>query len=153
MPKPHILSYTGFRKLRGQQKKPLLIYLDEKQFAKLVNGSNFGKGKPSAKGIIFTLAKLPLTPGGFLEISAPHGRGPYIAARGVMRINEGTDGAGCAPVLTSDGIIVCKGGCLQGACGLALAPVSIWLRAAARGAARMIGRISTTVQSGGCGCK
>ncbi len=152
MPKPDILSYTGFRKLRGQQKKPLLIYLDEKQFAKLVNGSKFGKGKPSAKGIIFTLAKLPLTPGGFLEISAPDGRGPYIDAKGVMRINQGA-AADCQPVYTSDGIIVCEGSCSEGTCGLAFAPVSIWLLAAAKGAAKkMIGRIKTTVQSGGCGC-
>jgi hypothetical protein len=151
MPKPDILSFSELKKLRGQQKKPLVVYLDEKQFKSLVSGSKPETGKPNPRGITITLAKLPLMPGGFIEITAPGGKGPFIDTNGVIRarrISGGTDE--CAPVLSPDGIIECKGSCGAGtSCGLAFAPVTVALF---RTSARM-GRLSTTVQLGGCGCR
>jgi hypothetical protein len=151
MPKPDILSFSEFKKLRGQQKKPLVVYFDEKQFKKLVSGSKPEKGEPNPRGVTITLAKLPMMPGGFVEISAPDGKGPFIDTNGVIRarrISGETDE--CAAVL-SGGIIVCKGSCGTGtSCGLAFAPVEVALFPTS---ARLAGRLSTTVQSGGCGCR
>jgi hypothetical protein len=151
MPKPVVLSFSELMKLRGQQKKPLIVYLDEKQLTRLVSGSKAEKANPNPRGVTITLAKLPAMPGGFVEISAPGGKGPFIDANGVIRarrISGATDG--CAPVLTPDGIIVCKGSCAKGtSCGLAFAPVAVDLF---RTSARM-GGLSTTVQAGGCGCR
>src|SRR5438876_517260 len=127
MPKPNVLSFSELKKLRGQQKKPLIAYLDEKQLKSLVSGSK--KGNPNPRGVTITLAKLPTMPGGFVEISAPGGKGPFIDTNGVIRarrISGGTDG--CAPVLSPDGIAVCKGSCGTGtSCGLAFAPVTVGL--------------------------
>jgi hypothetical protein len=151
MPKPNILSFSEFKKLRGQQKKPLVVYLDEKQFKNLVSGSKPETGKPNPRGVTITLAKLPLMPGGFVEITAPGGKGPFIDTNGVIRarrISGETDG--CDPVL-SGGIIVCKGSCGTGtSCKLAFAPVTVALFATS---ARMAGGLSTTVLRGGCGCR
>jgi hypothetical protein len=152
MPKPDILSFSELKKLRGQQKKPLVVYLDEKQFKTLVSGSKPETGKPNSRGVTITLAKLPLMPGGFVEVTAPGGKGPFIDTNGVIRaqrISGETDA--CAPVLTSDGIIVCKGSCGTGtSCGLAFAPATVALFSTS---ARRAGRLSTTVQIGGCGCR
>ena len=38
MPKPVVLNFSELKKLRGQQKKPLIVYLDEKQLTSLVSG-------------------------------------------------------------------------------------------------------------------
>ena len=151
MQKPVVLSFSELKKLRGQQKKPLIVYLDEKQLTSLVSGSKAEKGRPNPRGVTISLAKLPAMPGGFVEISAPGGKGPFIDTNGVIRarrVSGGTDE--CAPVLSPDGIIECKGSCGTGtSCGLAFAPVTIALfRTSAR-----IGRLSTTVQIGGCGCR
>jgi len=150
MSKPVVLSFSELIKLRGQQKKPLLVYLDEKQLTSLVSGSKAGKGNSNPRSVTIALAKLPTMPGGFVEISAPGGKGPYIDTKGVIRarrISGGTDE--CAPVLSPDGIIVCEGSCGAGtSCGLAFAPVTVALF---RTSARMA-RLSTTVQIGGCGC-
>lgn len=151
MPKPNILSFSEFKKLRGQQKRPLVVYLDEKQFKNLVSESKPEKGTPNPRGVTITLAKLPLMPGGFVEITAPGGKGPFIDTNGVIRarrISGETDA--CDPVL-SGGIIVCKGSCGTGtSCGLAFAPVTVALFSTS---ARPAGRLSTTVQRGGCGCR
>ena len=150
MPKP-ILSFSEFKKLRGQQKNPLVVYLNEKQFKNLVSGSKPEKGKPNPRGVTITLAKLPLMLGGFVEIAAPGGKGPFIDTNGVIRarrISGETDA--CDPVF-SGGIIVCKGSCGTGtSCGLAFAPVTVALFPTS---ARLAGRLSTTVQRGGCGCR
>jgi hypothetical protein len=151
MPKPVVLTFSELKKLRGQQKKPLIVYLDEKQLTRLVSGSKAEQGNPHPRAVTISLAKLPTMSGGFVEISAPGGKGPYIDANGVIRarrISGGTDE--CAPVLSPDGIIECKGSCGTGtSCGLAFAPVTVaLLRTSAR-----IGRLSTTVQTGGCGCR
>ena len=148
MSKPVVLSLSELKKLRGQQKKPLIVYLDEKQLMRLVSGSKAAKGNPNPRGVTITLAKLPATPGGFVEISAPGGKGPYIDAKGAIRAQRVSED-GCTAVL-SGGIIVCSGSCGTGtACGLAFAPFPVALF---RTSARM-GGLSTTVQSGGCGCR
>ena len=150
MPKPVVLSFSELKKLRGQQKRPLIVYLDEKQLTSLVSGSKAAKGDPNRRGVTITLAKLPTMPGGFVEISAPGGKGPYIDAKGAIRAQRISEGDECAPVLSPDGIIVCSGSCGTGtSCGLAFAPVTVALF---RTSARM-GRLSTTVQTGGCGCR
>jgi hypothetical protein len=152
MPKPDILSLSEFKKLRGQQKKPLVVYLDEKQFKNLVSGSKPETGKPNSRGVTITLAKLPLMPGGFVEITAPGGKGPFIDTNGVIRarrISGETDE--CAPVLSPDGIALCQGSCGAGtSCKLAFAPVTVALF---RTSTRLAGGLSTTVLRGGCGCR
>lgn len=152
MPKPDILSFSEFKKLRGQQKKPLVVYLDKKQFKKLVSSSKPVKGKPDPRGVTVTLVKMPLMPGGFVEISAPGGKGPFIDTNGVIRARRISGGtAACDPVLSDGGIIECKGQCGTGSsCGLAYAPVTVALFASS---ARLAGGLSTTVLSGGCGCR
>jgi hypothetical protein len=149
MPKPNVLSFSELKKLRGQQKKPVIAYLDEKQLKSLVSGSK--KGKPNPRGVTITLAKLPAMPGGFVEISAPGGKGPFIDSNGVIRARRISGGTGgCAPEFSPDGIIVCKGSCgTDTSCGLAFAPVTVGLF---RTSARMAG-LSTTLQTGGCGCR
>src|SRR5262245_16302038 len=151
MPKPVVLSLSELKKLRGQQKKPLIVYLDEKQLTRFVSGSKAAKGNPNPRGVTIALAKLPTMPGGFVEISAPGGKGPYIDANGVIRARRISGGSDeCAPVLSPDGIIVCDGSCGTGtSCGLAFAPVPVALL---RTSAKM-GGLSTTVQIGGCGCR
>ena len=150
MPKPVVLGFSELKKLRGQQKKPLIVYLDEKQLTRFVSGSKAEKGRPNPRGVTIALAKLPTMPGGFVEISAPGGKGPYIDAKGVIRARRISEGDECAPVLSPDGIIVCSGSCGTGtSCGLAFAPFPVALF---RTSARM-GGLSTTVQIGGCGCR
>ena len=149
VPKPVVLSFSELKKLRGQQKKPLIVYLDEKQLTSLVSRSKAEKGNPNPRGVTITLAKLPTMPGSFVEISAPGGKGPYIDTNGVIRARRISGEDGCAPVLSPDGIIECKGSCGTGtSCGLAFAPVTVALF---RTSATMRG-LSTTVQTGGCGC-
>jgi hypothetical protein len=145
MPKPEILSFSEFKKLRGQQKKPLVVYLDEKQFKKLVSGSKFEKGKPNPRGVTITLVLLKS--GGFIEISAPGGKGPFIDTNGALRARPCT-GDPCAPVLKG-GIIVCEGSCGTGtSCGLAFAPATVALFRTSAGITVPLPK----PPSSGCGC-
>ncbi len=147
MRKPEIHSLSEFRKLRGQQKRPLFVYLDEKQFKKLLSGSKFRKGKVNPGGI--TISLISLESGGFLQISAPGGKGPFIDTDGAIRAKPcPPDQSPCAAVLKG-GIIVCEGSCGAGSsCGLAFAPGRVAMFRTATG-------ISVPVPNppkGGCGC-
>ena len=71
MQKPEILSLGEFRKLKGKQGKPLIVYFDETQWRNLTKGIRLAEGKPSRKGARVSLSTVPGTPGGFVGISCP----------------------------------------------------------------------------------
>jgi hypothetical protein len=151
MPQPRILTFGEFRKLRGAQKKPLIVYQDENRFTNLFRGVAPKKGKPGRNGVTFTLTTLPLMRGGFVEISAPGGKGPYIDSNGALRARKpgATDGGGCTVVWK--GIFVCEGSCSAGqSCGLAVMSQPVVLARVA--GPNFPGGLTGTVVSCGCGC-
>ena len=147
MTKPEILSLSEFKKLRGQQKRPLLVYLTETQFKKLLSGSKFGKGKLKPGGV--TIGLISLESGGFLQISAPGGKGPFIGTNGALLAKPcPPEETPCAQVLKG-GIIVCEGSCATGtSCRLAFAPSTVAFFGTATGITVPI----PTPPTGGCGC-
>jgi hypothetical protein len=147
MTKPEILSLGEFKKLRGQQKRPLLVYLAENQFKKLLSGSKFRKGKLKPGGV--TIALISLESGGFLQISAPGGKGPFIGTNGALLAKPcPPEETPCAAV-PKGGIIVCEGSCGTGSsCGLAFAPSTVALFRTATGITVPVPK----PPKGGCGC-
>lgn len=147
MSKPEIFSLSEFKKLRGHQKRPVFVYLNEKQFNKLLSGSKFVEGKRKPGGV--TIALIALDSGGFLQISAPGGKGPFIDADGAIRQKPcPPEEKPCAAVVKG-GIIVCEGSCGTGSsCGLAFAPATVALFRTASGVTVPLPK----PPQGGCGC-
>jgi hypothetical protein len=86
--KPTILTLSEFLKLKGKQKKPVIVYFDEKQWANLTRGLKPTNQKPPRNNTLtFTLTTLPGLGGGFVEIRCPVG-GPITGADGELRCGK-----------------------------------------------------------------
>jgi hypothetical protein len=126
MAKPTILTLSEFLKLKGKQKKPVIVYFDEKQWANLTRGLKPSKEEPpAANTLTFTLTTLPGLAGGLVEIGCPVG-GPITGAEGELRCggkpnvdfpdpNDPDDRRleFCFRTLRPDGTVSCRGVCGQ----------------------------------------
>lgn len=124
MAKPTILTLSEFLKLKGKQKKPVIVYFDEKQWANLTRGLKpTDQEPPQNNSLTFTLTRLPGMEGGLVEIRCPVG-GPITGAEGELRCGAkpGVDFPGpndpgdlrlefCAKILRRDGSVSCTGAC------------------------------------------
>ena len=124
--RPAILTLSELRKLRGKQKKSVLIYFDKKQWANLTAGVKVNNGKPAkTESMTLSLITFPDFDGGFVEIRCPVG-GPITGAEGELRCggkpgvnfpspNAPTVNAKfCAMLLNKDGSVSCSGKCSDG---------------------------------------
>ena len=122
--KPTILTLSEFLKLKGKQKKPVIVYFDEKQWANLTRGLKPTDQEPLRNNTLtFTLTTLPVLRGGFVEIRCPVG-GPITGAEGELRCGKKPDIdfpdpndpddlrlEFCAKILHKDGSVSCTGLC------------------------------------------
>jgi len=85
MPKPNVVTLSEFQKLRGKRNKPVVVYLNEKQWQGLVGAAKQRQADAtSVEELSITLTTLPGTPGGFAEFSGPRNAGFYIENDGVI---------------------------------------------------------------------
>lgn len=122
--KPTILTLGEFLKLKGKQKKPVIVYFDEKQWANLTHGLKPTEQQPPQNNTLtFTLTTLPGLEGGLVEIRCPVG-GPITGAEGELRCGDKPDIdfpdpndpddrrlEFCAKILRKDGSVSCAGVC------------------------------------------
>jgi hypothetical protein len=119
-----ILTLSEFLKLRGKQKKPVIVHFDGKQWANLTRGLKpTSKQPPRSNNLTFILTTLPGLDGGLVEIRCPVG-GPITGAEGELRCGKKPDVdfpdpddpddrhlEFCAKVLRKDGSVSCSGLC------------------------------------------
>jgi hypothetical protein len=121
--KPEILTLREFLKVRGKQKRPALVYFNEKQWANLTRGLKpTVQAPPPDNTLTFTLTTLPGLDGGLVEIRCPVG-GPITGAEGELRCGgkpnvdfptpskPATSQEFCFQVLRADGTVSCTGKC------------------------------------------
>ena len=65
------LYARGFRKLSGNFKKPIVIYFNEKQLAKLNASARPKTGKPPGKSLSLTVSQVDGILGGFVTAKCP----------------------------------------------------------------------------------
>jgi hypothetical protein len=124
--KPSILTLSEFLKLRGKQRKSVLIYFNEEQWNNLTAKAKPGNRKPNeTESITLSLITLPDIDGGFVEIRCPVG-GPITGAEGELRCGKnpgvnfpspntpGVKPNFCTMILHKDGSVTCSGVCSEG---------------------------------------
>jgi hypothetical protein len=124
--KPNVLTVAEFLKLKGTQKRPVIVYFNGDQWANLTRNVRPGKGKPPGKTMTLTLMELPGLSGGLATFGCPiECSGPIRGGEGEVRCNCGGDlptpgspgGAtieACFMRVRRDGSVSCAGVCRSG---------------------------------------
>jgi len=120
---PKILSLGAFLKLKGRQRKSVIVHFNGKQWATLMRGLNpAGKKGISQDGLTLVMSTLPGIDGGLVEFRCPDS-GPITGAQGQMRCGgkpgvSFPDGGGsvtvgefCTVIVRSNGSVTCAGVC------------------------------------------
>lgn len=118
--KPNVLTLSEFLKLRGQQKGPVIIYLNEQQWENLTRGLKPGDGQPPRTGARMMLTTLPGLTGGFVEARCPVGE-PRMGAEGELRCGQGPgvefdddkERTFCLMRMEQNGVVSCQGECKE----------------------------------------
>jgi hypothetical protein len=126
--KSPFLTVSQYRKLRGKQKKPVIVHFNERQWANLTRGLKPVDKRPPKSGVQMILTTLPGLPGGFVEFRCPDG-GPITGAEGQSRCGGKPDvdfptpstpssnfPGICFTKLGADGRMSCVGRCRSGNC-------------------------------------
>lgn len=120
--KPAILTLSELLKLKGKQKKPVIVYFDRKRWANLTRSLKpTDLAPPQNDTLTFTLTTLPGLGGGLVEIRCPEGE-PITGAEGELRCGtkpgvefpdrpDRPDPEFCVKILHRDGRVSCKGEC------------------------------------------
>lgn len=125
--KPEFYTLAEFRKLSGNFKKPIVIYFNEKQLAKLSSSAQAKSGKPPAKSLSLTVSQVDGVLGGFVTAKCPEP--PTKIGSGELRCGSAPGippptGPGqpqieaCFLSFSADGTAKCKGRCPRGDCRL-----------------------------------
>ena len=122
--KPTFLSLREFLKLRGEQKNPVIVYFDEKQWASLTRGLKPSTEKPPKTGAKMILTTLPGLSGWFVEFHCPIVT-KITGAEGEVHCGEKHDTTAhppdiepvtCGILIRENGQLSCKGNCEFGTC-------------------------------------
>jgi hypothetical protein len=119
--KSTILTLDEFLKLKGRQKKPVVVYFNEQQWRKLTRGLKPTDEKMPKTGVRLALTALPGMSGGFVEMHCPTVT-KITGAEGQVRCsdppaidtpNPSQPHFGCSMRIRRDGQVVCEGKCDQ----------------------------------------
>ena len=126
--KPEFYSLAEFRQLSGNFKKPIVIYLKEKQLANLNASAKQKTGKAPAKTLSLTVSIVDGFEGAFVTAKCPET--PTKIGSGELRCGsapsiptgpsggEGVQLEACFLSFSADGRARCKGRCARGECTL-----------------------------------
>lgn len=126
--KPEFFTLAEFRKVSGSFKKPIVIYFNEKQLAKLNESARPKSGKPPAKALTLIVNEVAGFDGALVTAKCPEtptkiGSGELRCGSAPSIPSPGGSGGGvqleaCFLSFRADGSASCKGRCARGECTL-----------------------------------